>query len=293
MSAKGQESIYSMVTNQIIRLLENGTIPWRKSWVGGGKPANLRHKKSYRGLNVFVLSTVANNLGYSSRWWLSFKQVQELGGNVMKGERSTTIIFWKPIKREEAHEETGEIKERTFPVLRYYQVFNLNQTKGIPEPDARQDAGDHEPIQSASEIASGMPNPPSIEEGPQPCYIPSLDQIRIPQPARFDQREEFYSTLYHELTHSTGHPSRLGRDAVNNAQFDRGEYSREELVAEMGSAFLCGHAGITQPVIENQAAYINGWLNVLRQDSRMVIKGAGAAQRAADYILGETQGAAQ
>ncbi|MCF8029888.1 MAG: ssDNA-binding domain-containing protein [Desulfohalobiaceae bacterium] len=289
MSANGQEKIYQMVTKQIIRLLENGTIPWRKPWVGGGKPANLRYKRPYRGLNTFVLSAVANNAGFDSKWWLTFNQVQELGGGVKKGARGTTVTLWKPVSKQVEDPETGEVRERSFPILRFFSVFNLNQVSGIPDPDSNADPVDHKPLQEASEIAARMPNPPQIEEGPQPCYIPRWDTVRIPQPGRFDQSEEFYSTLYHELVHSTGHKSRLARDAVNHAQFDRGEYSREELVAEMGSAFLCGHAGITQPVIENQAAYIHGWLNVLREDSRMVIKAAGAAQRAADYILGHTE----
>lgn len=286
MSANGQQKIYEMVTTQIVRLLESGTIPWRKSWIGGGKPANLRHGKPYRGINVFVLSSVAVTAGFSSRFWLSFKQVQELGGRVNKGAHSTTVIFWKPITREEKDEETGEMRQRTFPVLRYYPVFNLDQTSGIAEPDSKVEQEDHQPVQHASEIAALMPDPPEIRQGPDPCYIPGLDQVRIPPLARFDQPEEFYSALYHELVHSTGHKSRLAREGIRSEQFGRGEYSKEELIAEMGSAFLCGHAGISQPVIENQAAYVQNWLSLLRGDSRLVIKAAGAAQRAADYILG-------
>src|SRR5260370_5452055 len=179
------------------------------------------------------------------------------------------------------------MKERKSAFLRYYTVFNLEQTEGLKAllrlPSAF-------PIESAEEIVKGTPNPPAFEQDFRAAYIPSRDTVTMPSRTAFRSQAEYYSTLFHELTHSTGHAKRLGREGIDKHQaFGSEDYSKEELVAEMGSAMLCGVAGIEQATIGNSAAYLRGWINRLKADSRLVISSARAAQEAADYIRGESK----
>lgn len=285
MSKEGQDKIYSMVTNQVIELLEQDEIPWRQSWLGG-RPTNLVSGRNYRGINNFMLNVIAKNENFESRFWVTFKQAEKLGGKIKKGAKSTIIVFWKPLKKTVTDEETGEQKEKPFFVLKYYRAFNLSQTEGLKDPDQEQFI-EHEPIKDAESVIHNMPNPPQVQEGKNPCYIPDQDVVRMPALNKFDQIEEYYSTYFHELTHSTGHHSRLNREAVGQAHFGSKSYSREELLAEMGACFLCSHAGIEQPIVENSSAYIKGWLKALRGNHKLVIKAASAAQTASDYILGD------
>jgi len=282
----GQARIYEMITERIITLLEQGAVPWRKPWSGGNcsdLPMNLVSKREYRGINVFLLLC----MGYSSRYWLSFKQAQERGGHVRKGEKGTPVIFWKCYEAKDR--ETGEKKD--VPVLRYYTVFNLDQIDGLDAPDAANQATyAFEPIAQAERIIRDMPQRPTIAHGePRAFYRPSADLINLPRPELFAQREEYYSTAFHELTHATGHESRLNRrPSTEIHHFGDREYSQEELVAEMGAAFLCAEARIEQAVIENQAAYIDGWLRVLKGSPKLVVQAAAQAQKAADFILART-----
>ncbi len=275
--------VYQIITDRIVSLLEEGTIPWNRPWSGGPShewPANLKTGHGYRGINVFLLAA----MGYSSRFWLSFKQARVMGGHVRKGEHGTPIIFWKKLQVEDR--ETGEPKE--VPMLRYYTVFNLDQVDGIEAPDAVQiPEREFSPIERAQQIIDNMPNPPRIEHvQPRAFYRSKDDLVNLPRPELFKSDEYYYGTAFHELTHSTGHEKRLGRRPSDVPRFygDR-EYSQEELVAEMGAAFLCSEAGIGQVLIEDQAAYIDNWINVLRGTPQMVIKAASSAQAAADYIL--------
>jgi antirestriction protein ArdC len=274
------ESVYEIVTEQVIKQLESGVAPWRKPW-RTLPPANLVSKKPYRGINVFLLAFA----GYGSQYWLTFNQANQLGGNVRKGEHGTKIVFWKCNTRE-TESADGEIEERKSAFLRYYTVFNLEQTDGLKAllrlPPAF-------PIESAEEIVKGMPNPPAFEQDSRPAYIPSRDTVTMPSRTAFETQAEYYSTLFHELTHSTGHAKRLGREGIEKIQpFGSEDYSKEELVAEMGSAMLCGVAGIEQATISNSAAYLRSWINRLKADSRLVVSAARAAQEAADYIRGES-----
>jgi len=176
-------------------------------------------------------------------------------------------------------------------VLRFYSVFNIAQIDGIDAPDAPEPVNaNFEPIAEAERIMLGMPKPPLIVHGePRAFYRPAADTVNLPRPDLFAEPEEYYSTAFHELTHATGHESRLNRRPSSEIRFfgDR-EYSQEELVAEMGAAFLCGQAGIAQATIVNSAAYIQGWLSVLKGSPKLVVHAAAQAQRAADYILGRT-----
>jgi antirestriction protein ArdC len=274
-------TVYEIVTNQILAALEQGEVPWHKPWQSL-PPTNLITKKPYRGINVFLLGFA----GYGSQFWLTFNQAKQLGGNVRKGEHGTKIIFWK-CKTREMESADGEIEERKSAFLRYYTVFNLEQTEGLSALLTLPPAF---PIESAEEIVKGMPNPPAFEQDSRAAYIPSRDTVTMPSRTAFQSQAEFYSTLFHELVHSTGHGKRLGREGIEKIQpFGSEDYSQEELVAEMGSAMLCGAAGIEQATIGNSVAYLQSWINRLKADSRLVISAARAAQAAADYILGESE----
>lgn len=272
-------SVYEIITGQILAELERGQVPWRKPW-GTLPPANLITKKPYRGINVFLLGFA----GYGSQYWLTFNQAKQLGGNVRRGEHGSKIVFWKFDSYEtEVH---GEVEERKFAFLRYYTVFNLEQTEGLK---ALLDLPPAFPIESAESIVRGMPNPPAFEQDFRAAYIPSTDTVTMPSRTAFNSQEEFYSTLFHELTHATGHAKRLARDGFDTPQqFGSESYSKEELIAEMGSAMLCGVAGIEQRTLANSAAYLQSWISKLKADSRLVITAASAAQKAADYIRGES-----
>src|SRR5713101_1216666 len=279
-SSKTHASVYEIVTQQVIQQLESGVAPWRKPW-RTLPPANLISKKPYRGINVFLLAFA----GYGSQYWLTFNQARQLGGNVRKGEHGTKIVFWKCNTRE-TETADGEIEERKSAFLRYYTVFNLEQTEGLKAllrlPPAF-------PIQSAEEIVKGMPNCPAFEQDFQAAYIPSRDVVTMPSRTAFESQTEYYSTLFHELTHSTGHAKRLAREGFDTPQkFGSESYSREELIAEMGSAMLCGVAGIERGTLANSAAYLKTWIARLNSDSKLVVSAASAAQKAADYIRGES-----
>ena len=278
-----KKDAYQVITDRICDLLEKGEIPWQKPWnAGTDMPRNLITKKDYRGVNPFLLASMR----YSSPYWLSFKQAKDLGGGVKAGEKGCPVIFWKWIEKE--NEETGEIDK--IPFLRYYTVFNLDQCAGIPEdkiPVLNEEIRPFNPIEAAEKIVTEMPKCPQIEhrEG-RAYYRPSSDTINMPRKELFKGDEEYYSTLFHELTHSTGHESRLNRKGINELQgFGSHSYSKEELCAEMGSAFLCGEACIVERTIENSAGYIQGWLKRLRSDRKFLVHAAAQAQKAADFIL--------
>ena len=272
--------VYQIVTDRVIELLESGVVPWHKPWAAGSQePMNLVSQKAYRGVNVWLLACS----GYSSPYWVSYKQAQELGGNVKKGEKSTLVVFWKQLKVADK-ENPGETK--TIPMLRYYRVFNVSQCEGIeyPQPEAR--TPEFSPIDACERVVSGMRNPPAITSTSQrACYSRRDDTVNMPDRATFDAEAQFYSTLFHELTHATGHESRLGRLQDANSHFGSSTYAKEELIAEMGAAYLCATAGVVNATINNSAAYIASWLEKLKNDTKLVVAAAGAAQKSSDYIL--------
>jgi antirestriction protein ArdC len=277
--------VYAIVRDRIVKQLEQGVVPWRRPWGGtGSEPKNACSRKAYRGINAFLLSAA----GYDSPYWLTYRQAGLWGGHVKQGQHAMPVVFWTV--REKLDADSGETR-RQF-VLRYYSCFNVEQCEGLPDALLATDGPklDFRPIERCEAILARLPaNQPTIAHGGgRAFYRPSDDSVTMPKRESFASAEDYYAVLFHELTHATGHPSRLNREGITAvAPFGSPVYSREELVAEMGSAFLCGHAGIDVPAIQvNEAAYIANWLRVLKGDARLVVTAAAAAQKAADWLLG-------
>jgi antirestriction protein ArdC len=275
------DKIYEMITTRIIELLEKGDIPWKRPW-RSGFPMNLISKKPYRGINTFILGAT----GFSSPYWLTFKQASEKRGQIKKGSTGFPIVFWNWMNKKSKDEGEDAEKIKKVPFLRYYTVFNLDQCEGILPPEECEDR-EITKLEAPEFIVENMPQRPTIHHGESRAYYrPSTDSINMPRQETFIGDEEYYSTLFHELIHSTGHKNRLNRhEKITNHMFGSQDYSKEELVAEMGSAFLCGVSDIEPSVIENQTAYINGWLKKLQSDKKLLIQAAAQAQKAADFIL--------
>jgi antirestriction protein ArdC len=285
------KSVYEIVTERILEKLEAGTVPWHKPWAGGGSPQNLVSGRGYRGVNIFLLGCQ----GFTSPYWLTFKQAKQLGGSVRKGEHGTPCILWKWINRSDENAETGDTETKQIPLIRYYNVFNAEQCDGISHArlEAQQDEPEpFNPIESAERIVASYPKPPSISEDGRGAayYRPSTDSIHMPEQETFDSEAHYYATLFHEMTHSTGHESRLARTGVTNRiRYGSHEYSQEELVAEMGAAFLAAEAGIdSEALVDNSASYVASWMERLRSDPKLVVLAGAQAQRAVDHILDRT-----
>jgi len=284
-------SVYDIVTNRIIELLEQGEIPWRKPWKSIGGPKNLISKKPYQGINQFLLNVSL----YSSPYWLTFKQVSERGGFVRKGERSTLVVFWKWLECKEGASGEADVEaynlKGKIPLLRYYKVFNLDQVEGISPPQEEPVNNPFTPIDQAEQIIANIPLKPEVHfGGDRAYYSPGMDYIQLPYKERFHSSPEFYSTLFHEMAHATGHAKRLGRKSImENGRFGNEEYSKEELLAELCASMLCAESGIEQSTINNSAAYIQGWLRVLRNDKKILLHAAANANRAKSYILGKDE----
>jgi len=285
---KGElRSVHERVTEQIIEQLEQGTVPWYSPHTAEvGFPRNFESGKDYRGVNVMLLGME----GYLSPWFMTYKQAQERGGQVRRGEKGYLVIKYGTYTKED---QDGQEEERGY--LKAYTVFNACQIDGIDFPEiAPGPLKSGECLASAQAIVDGMPNPPVIHEGRsiRTCYYPKDDSIDIPHRAYFESEKRFFKSLYHELTHASGAAKRLARKTLlenkGRVMSNMTTYSKEELVAELGTAFLCAHAGIVIDDHENSAAYIDEWLKVLKQGNhqRWIIEAAGQAQKAIDYILG-------
>lgn len=275
--------VEEIITQRIIDKLEQGTVPWRKTWAGGGMPKNYINRKEYRGINPFLLGSA----GYAYPYFLTFIQAKQLGGNIKKGSKGMPVVFFKFVEKE--CEENPETVKR-FPILRYYTVFNIEQTQGIDYSETIAESptlDDFQANQEADKLIENMPKKPDCQEIENRAYYsPTRDIVNMPKRGLFESESAFYSTYFHELTHSTGHASRLNRKILAGLNaYGNHDYSKEELCAEMGAAMLCGHVGIENQTIDNSAAYIAGWLRALRSDKRFVIQAAGYAQKAVDFIL--------
>ena len=279
MSAK----VYEMITDRLIKEIEkSGKLPWRMPWNGQvgawGAHKNLASGKAYTGINAIMTATA----GFSSPYWLTLKQANQLGGKVKAGSKGTPIVF---VTKTEKETEAGE--KQAFTLMRYYTVFNLDQVEGIAAPETEKTAPGFSPIQACEEVLKATQVRCEIRHAENSAYYsPRLDFINMPKKENFGIPAEYYSTLFHELGHATGHPTRLNRTSLEKvAGFGSHEYSKEELVAEMTAAFLCGHVGIDNHTLGNSAAYLQSWIKVLKGDSKLLISAASQAQKAADYIL--------
>ena len=273
--------IYSEITDRIISQLESGIIPWQKPWIASGKAISRSTGKPYSLLNQMLLGRPGE--------YLTFKQCQEAGGKVKKGEKSSMVVFWKWIEQED--EETHEKKE--VPFLRYYNVFHIDQCEGITVKHTTETAfpDGAEPLEAAQEIIYDYLSREGVklshQEGDRAFYRPATDEVVLPIRKQFVSTAEYYSTVFHELTHSTGHEMRLNR-LSKPSFFGTEDYGKEELVAEIGAATLVNHVGIeTSTSLRNNAAYIQNWLKVLKDDKRFIVSAAGRAEKAVNLILNQ------
>jgi antirestriction protein ArdC len=274
--------VYDYVTERIIKELEKGNIPWQKPW--SGSPAiNYVTRKPYQGINTLLLS--------KSGEYLTWHQIQQLGGKIKKGAKAEFVVFYKTYTKTEKtiNEETGEeiTKTTIIPVLRYYNVFHIDDVEGIP---SKIQTFQHDPITEIEAVINKYKDKPKIihDDSTKAYYSPMHDYINIPDKKYFKDIEKYYSTLFHEAVHSTGHYSRLNRFKKDEqlAAFGSKSYSKEELIAEIGAAMLCNHCGILPKTLENTGAYIKSWIKVLKNDKRFIIQASSKAQKAVDYILG-------
>jgi antirestriction protein ArdC len=285
-----RSDIYTRITDKIVADLEQGVRPWLKPWnaehAAGRITRPLRHNGiPYNGINVIMLWSAAVAKGYSCPLWLTFKQALELGGNVRRGETGELVVYADRIKRTEI-DTRGEECEREIPFLKGYTVFNAEQCEGLPaQYNAKAEAPVLTPMQrlESADRFFAATGADIRHGGARAYYAEGADFVQMPPFETFRDAESYAATLAHELTHWTKHDKRLARDMGRVKWGDEG-YAREELVAELGSAFLCADLGITPETREDHAAYIASWLKVLKGDKRFIFSAASHAQRAADYL---------
>ncbi len=281
-----RKDIYQDITNAIIAQLETGVAPWVKPWSGGSAMSLPKRVtgENYQGINILLLWTAAHEQGYSSAYWMTFKQAKELGAQVRKGEKSTTIVYANVFTREE-QDAAGNDIERVIPFLKTYAVFNAEQIDGLPEkfhaePVTFPMTGQRLEVVDSFFAKTGA----DIREGgTKAFYAPSSDHIQMPPFASFKTAHFFATTLCHEGIHWTKKESRLNRDFGREKWGDAG-YAREELVAEIGSAFLAADFGLEFEPRPDHAAYIANWLTVLKNDKRAIFQAASHAQKAVQYL---------
>lgn len=297
------EPAYEAITERVLTLMAQGTTPWRQPWRTPGPPHNLAGRP-YRGINLLMLIAA----GYASPVWGTYAQIVKAGGRVRRGEKATKVVFWKLLEpknqgtsKPDDRADNSDDREsdairpaalskkvRRIPLARLYSVFNAEQCDGLHLPDEpTHSLYASDPIAAAESIVARMPSRPSVVDGgSRAYYAPSDDTIHVPPPVLFRSSEERYATLFHELAHSTGAKHRLNRAGISDFDhFGSDRYGREELVAELTAAFLCGEAGISPLTVVNSAAYLRGWIDKIHGDNRLVVVAAGQAQRAADFIL--------
>jgi antirestriction protein ArdC len=280
------KDIHAAITERFIEQLRDGCVPWQRPW---RSVQNIISRKAYRGINSLTLGSTP----FGSPFWMTFRQAHELGGHIRKGERSTPVIYYKFLEKRNVNGQqvfTAKGKPAYVPFIRWSNVFNLDQTEGVKAPDLPVSAVTV-PAQGRAEALVQQANLcPIHKEGFAAVYSPRDDLIRMPPPGLFRSSEEYFHTLFHEMTHATGHGSRLDREGVTNPiKFGSERYSKEELIAELGAAFLSNEAGILdQLVFENSAAYLDSWIKKLEDDHTLLISAASHAQRSFDWVTGRT-----
>ncbi|HFB83931.1 MAG TPA: DUF1738 domain-containing protein [Thermodesulfatator sp.] len=287
---KKARDLYREVTDRVIKALEAGVGPWVRPWYSGAEHRNALSKRPYRGINILLLNLAYMERGFALPLWLTYREAKQLGGHVRKGEKGTTVVFWKILEKPEIdHEgqpildpETGEQRKVRIPFLRHYTVFNVEQCEGLKlklEPTETEEVKTNK-----FELAERILSLPRIRWGERACYNPSLDIITLPPKNRFGVPAAYYATALHETVHWTGHESRLNRQFGH--RFGSEAYAFEELIAEMGSAFLGAHVGIPFEQVQHPE-YIASWLKVLRNDKRAIFTAAREAQKACDWLLSQ------
>ena len=269
------QAIYTEITDAIITALEKGVRPWEQCY---RLDAPLRASgEPYKGINVLRLWLQSVDKGYESPTWMTFKQAKELGANVIRGEKGTRVVYYKTMQKEDPNQDNKVI---SIPMLKSYIVFNLDQIENLPDGFVVADEVEKPSIEAAEEFFSALPVTVEHTTG-VPCFVSSTDVVRMPKLSRFSSSEQYYGTFGHECIHWTGHKSRLSRLMDSSKK----GYAFEELVAEIGSAFLLPQMGIEPFIDDEHAPYISGFLKVLKNDSKAIFKAASQAQKAADYLL--------
>lgn len=277
---KSQELVF----NRIMEALEQGIVPWKKGWTSN-TPVNGKTGRPYHGINFFML----NWAPYADHRWLTFNQIQKMGGKIKKGEKSLPVVFWTLF-------ETGKVKSdgtpEKVPFLKFINVFNVEQCSGFKaEAIADMVNVDEQVNVKAEDVVKEYVGGPTLKRGKECGYSKTLDAVIMPAKNKFTDLDEYYASLFHELVHSTGHETRLNRKSLTEGGTIMGaseKYSFEELIAEFGAAFLCAEVGIDS-TLENQAMYIHGWMKYIRNNPEQLVKAASAAQKAADYIRNRTK----
>lgn len=295
--AASRPDLYTRVTRAIVEDLERGVRPWTKPWsaehMAGRISRPLRHAgEPYRGINVILLWSEALRCGYGAAHWMTFRQALALGGAVRRGEHGATVVYAESLRRTETGDDGTDV-ERSIPFLKAYTVFNVEQIDGLPERYRAAPPPNVEPPVrcAAADRFFGATGADIRHGGTQAYYALDADYVQLPPMECFADGEAYYATLAHECTHWTRHPTRLDRDLGRKRWGDEG-YAREELVAELGAAFLCADLGLELRPREDHAAYIGSWLEALNRDHRLIFTAAAHAQRAADFLHGLQPGAA-
>lgn len=277
-------NVYEIITERILEKMKEGYIPWKKPWIGSAGSYNIISKKTYSITNQILLD---HRGAYAT-----FKQWQDLGGRIKKGAKSEIVIFWKMQEIEEKDEDSGEIRKKNVPLLRYYRVFHISDVEGVEQPE-KEEKFDTEPIQAAEDLLDSYIRREKItlnilKDGSSAFYRPADDSISIPEISQFKLAEEYYSTIFHECSHSTMKKSRCDREEENKrSHFGNAVYSREELVAEISSAAILNNLKIEIPeTFTNSAAYIQGWSRALQKEPKLFVTASARAEKAANYILG-------
>jgi antirestriction protein ArdC len=281
------KDIYEIITARFIDQLKKGTVPWQKPWMG---VQNIVSKKPYRGINSLILG----GSDFQSPYWLTFKQAHDLGGNIKKGEKATPVIYYKLFEKRDDHGNLvlgSNGRPTRIPFIRWSNAFNLDQTEKISPPAQTATQEVIHPLDKAAKIVQEAKICPIYHTGFAAVYSPGEDVIRMPAQKTFRSPEAYYQTLFHEMTHSTGHASRLDREGVTlPIKFGSERYSKEELIAELGASFLSNEAGILNEVqFDNSAAYLGSWIEKFQNDPRMIFTASSQAQRSTDFILGIEQ----
>jgi len=278
---------YEIITKKIIEALESNTVPWKKPWISL-RPQNLFSKKEYRGINFLLLSMVPTKYPY----FATFKQVQEAGGVILKGSKSLPVYFFSPVDKKENPNVESETESKSYYLMKQYNVFTCEQIDGIDFSYRMANLHkEFNQVERAEEIISKYIQSQNIKLLPsqEASYTPSIDCLSMPQKENFDSEGAYYSTIFHEIIHSTGNTKRLNRKGFGiNEYHNKGSegYAFEELVAEFGAAMLSSYCGIDNSIeVEQSTAYIKNWLNIFKADPTIAYKAASKAQSAVDYVL--------